>query len=120
MKTMNRKALSVLLLAVTTSSAFVGPLSSSVPRTSIDGQKQAAALLSRTLSPVAVSAVATVHTRSVSHSSADGQASAAALLRRPQSSETVQGSGSTRSSLRESRGDGQAKAAALLSRSASG
>ena len=117
MKTMNRKALGALLLAVTTSSAFGGPLSSSVSRTPIDAQKQAAALLSRTLSPAAVSEVATVHTTSVPRSSADGQASAAALLSRPQSYETVQG---TRSSLRESRGNGHAKAAALLSRSASG
>ena len=120
MKTMNRKALGVLLLAVTTTSAFGGPLSSSVSRTPIDAQKQAAALLSRTLSPAAVSEVATVHTTSVPRSSADGQASAAALLSRPQSYETVQGSGPTRSSLRESGGNGQAKAAALLSRSAIG
>jgi uncharacterized lipoprotein len=119
MKTMNRKTLGVLLIAVTTS-AFGGPLSSSVSRTSIDAQKQAAALLSRTLSPAVVSAVATIYTMPVPHSSADGQTSAAALLSRPQSYETVQGSAPARSSLRESRGNGQAKAAALLSRSAIG
>jgi hypothetical protein len=120
MKTMNRKALGVLLLAVTTTSAFGGPLSSSVSRTSIDGQAMAAALLSRTLSPAVVGTVVTIQTPSGPRASVDGQRSAAALLSRPQSYERVQGSGAMRSSLRESRGDGQAKAAALLSRSANG